>query len=147
MICVSNATANDVIKNYNTDRAKISIAYNGVRKEFQPLDKNKIASVRNKYSEGQPFFLFVGAIHPRKNVIKMIHAFDKYKNLSDSDTKFVIVGRKAWHNQEMEEAFNSASHKSDIIFTGYLDLKNWQMLRLALLPCFMFPCLKDLACL
>lgn len=115
---VSNFTANDIVSHYNVDRAKIDVVYNGAAEGFRPTDKNSNQKIREKYSHGQPYFLFIGAIHQRKNITYLLKAFDQFKKNISSPVKLVFAGNRRWWTTEMETVFNELSCKPDIIFTG-----------------------------
>ena len=66
------------------------------------------------------YFVFVGAVHPRKNVHRLIEAFDLFKNQTNSTLKLVIVGRFGWQTGDVKAAFDNAATQKDIIFTGYV---------------------------
>ena len=89
------------------------------------------------YSQGVDYFLFVGAIHPRKNITRLLKAFDAFKKKSKSSNKLLIVGSKMWWNQALQKSFENTFHKQDIIFLGrknQLELNNLYASALAL--CF-----------
>ncbi len=115
---VSEFTKNDVVEKYHVDPAKIDIVYNGVSEQFKPLSANEILEVRNKYSSGQPYFLFVGSLHQRKNISNMLKAFDEYKKTVSSPVKMVLAGAKRWWTDEMEKTLLQMQFRSDVIFTG-----------------------------
>ncbi len=121
IISVSHFTKQDIQKQYDIPGEKISVAGNACRDYFKPLTSSAIMEVRNEISEGKPYFFFVGAVHPRKNVHRMIQAFDGFKTATQSDMKFVIAGRFAWDVDEVNMAHQFATHKDDIIFIGYQD--------------------------
>ena len=52
----------------------------------------------------------------------MLLAFDQFKAESKSGMNFIIIGNKYWWNTEMSKVFNSLNFKSDILFTGHLDI-------------------------
>ncbi len=69
-------------------------------------------------------FLFVGSLHPRKNLARLFPAFDQFK-ISDNDSvKLVIVGEKKWWTEAIEKAYNQMNYKDDVIFTGRLPVKD-----------------------
>jgi len=121
IISVSHFTKQDIQKQYNIPSGKISVAGNACREYFKPLSTAEIMEVRNDISDGKPYFFFVGAVHPRKNVHRMIQAFDWFKTATKSDYKFIIAGRFAWDVDEVNTAHQSATHREDILFIGYQD--------------------------
>ena len=65
--------------------------------------------------------MYVGALHPRKNIKRLFEAFEQFKQETKSTTKLVIVGRKAWSVKAIEETYDAMSFKEDVVFTGRLD--------------------------
>ena len=121
ILTVSNFSKQDIIKHYGTNAEKISLVYNGCRAIFKPLQKSDIQQVRIKYSAGQPYFFYVGAIHPRKNITLLIKAFDIFKQKSNAPIKLLLGGRMAWQTSEVCNAYEKAKSQSDIEFLGYLN--------------------------
>ncbi len=121
---VSGFTKNDVVEKYNVDPQKIDIVYNGVSEQFKPLSENEIYEVRKQFSQGQPYFLFVGSLHQRKNISNMLKAFDEFKNSGSSPVKMVLAGAKRWWTDEMESTLQNMKFKSDVIFTGRVSFED-----------------------
>lgn len=117
---VSEYSKQDLVKTYNVSPEKIDVVYNGANLLYRPLSESEIANTRNKYSEGKPYFLFVGALHPRKNVARLLKAFDEFRKSSQSDIKLVIVGGQMFKTGDITETYNSLMFKDQIVFTGRL---------------------------
>ncbi len=120
LVTVSEYTKNDIIKTYGIAEDKIDIVYNGVNEVFKPLNQADKQNIKDRYTRGADYFIYVGSLHPRKNILSLLKAFEQYKRTSQSDIKLVIVGRKAWKNSDMLGFYNSMKHKQDVIFTGHL---------------------------
>jgi glycosyltransferase involved in cell wall biosynthesis len=118
---VSEFTRNDIIQTYRVDPAKIDVVYNGVNEKFNPASAEKIQATRNKFSRGNPYFLFVGALHARKNIANLLRAFDLFRSSTPSAVQLILTGQKRWWTEEMENAFRSMEHKSSVIFTGRME--------------------------
>jgi glycosyltransferase involved in cell wall biosynthesis len=120
-ICtVSLFTKNDIISHYKTDEAKLNLVYSGIRDEFHPIDFEAKEQVKEKYTAGNEYFLYVGAIHPRKNLMNLLRAFSIFKKRQKSNMKLVIVGRLAWNVDEFTKKLTSYKFKNDVVTTGYL---------------------------
>jgi len=117
---VSKYTKKDIINLYGIEPSKIDVVYNGVSDSFKPIDKQKQAKIREQYSSGKPFFVYVGSMHPRKNIVNMLRAFDEFKSNDILNFKLVVVGRKAWQTEAIELAFSEMKSKEDVIFTDVL---------------------------
>ena len=66
VISVSNATKEDIIKQYQISPEKISVVDNGNRDGFFKIEKEQKKETRIKYSQGCKYFFYLGAVHPRK---------------------------------------------------------------------------------
>lgn len=115
IIAVSEFTKNDIVNSYGIKKEKISIAYNAAPKGFAVESEIEKLNIRKNYSDGQPFFIYVGSIHPRKNIANLIFAFEKFKEKNHSH-KLILIGRKAWKYKEIEELIRISKFNSDIIY-------------------------------
>jgi glycosyltransferase involved in cell wall biosynthesis len=70
------------------------------------------------------YFLFVGALSPRKNIARLLQAFEGFKKTTSSNVKLVIVGEKMFMTSEMENVFEKMQFKQDVIFTGRLGVND-----------------------
>ena len=120
---VSAYTRQDLVQQYGIAPEKISITYNAVNIHYAPLSEAQKQSVRQQYTHGHDYFLFVGAIHPRKNLANILRAFTLFKQQQpDNTVKMLVAGRKAWQSSEAFEVYEQMPHKADVIFTGHLEV-------------------------
>ena len=77
--------------------------------------------MRIKYSKGKKFFIFVGALSPRKNVDGLLHSFELFKDKYACDINLVIVGGSLHKTEAIEKVYSSMAHKDNVIFTGRLE--------------------------
>jgi glycosyltransferase involved in cell wall biosynthesis len=120
IVTVSEYSKQDMVAQYAVPPEKISVACNGSRGHFQPVDATTQKAVRDQYSNGQPYFFYLGALHPRKNLERLIQAFDLFKKQTQAPTKLLIGGRFAWQTGTIKEAYDRAEYADDIQFLGYI---------------------------
>lgn len=123
IITVSEFSKQDIVKQYGVLPEKITVAHNGGNESFQPITETEQSIIKNKYSHGKDYFVYVGALHARKNTDRLFQAFDKFKKASQSDLKLVVVGEKLWKFDQDNVDFNELKYKDDIIFTGHLKIE------------------------
>jgi len=128
LVTVSEYSKSDISKFYGLSEAKIDVSLNGVNSLFHQIELTEQIKTRKQFSQGNDYFLFVGALHPRKNIKRLLMAFDLFKTETKSKNKLLIVGAKMWWNDELKEAFENLSHKEDVIFTGRKSLEDLQIL-------------------
>lgn len=124
---VSEYSKKDIENRYGISGEKIDVVYNGCNELYQPIAKEEIKIIRNKYTNGAPYFLFVGALHPRKNLVNLFRAFDDFKKSDNTGAKLVIVGEKMWWTDSIKAAYEEMVNKEEVVFTGRLEasqLKN-----------------------
>ena len=115
---VSEYSKADISKNYLIDSGKIDVVYNGINEGFKPLSEIDKQLTREKFSHGKPYFLFVGSQSPRKNLNRLIAAFDLFKEQTQSDFKLVLVGAVYSNDGDVKRVIEKAKFKNDIIFSG-----------------------------
>lgn len=119
---VSEFSKADIVKQYRVPADRIDVVYDGANDLYKPLPEADRIAVRDEYSEGLPYFLFIGSLHPRKNLVNLFRAFDLFKKSNPSEVKLLIVGAKKWWTREIDVAFNRMVYSDDVIFTGRLDV-------------------------
>lgn len=115
---VSEYSKSDISKNYHIDPNKIDVVYNGINEGFEPLSEFDKQQTREKFSHGKPYFLFVGSQSPRKNLNRLIAAFDLFKEQTKSDFKLVLVGAVYSNEGDVKRVIEKSKFKNDIIFSG-----------------------------
>jgi len=118
IVTVSEFSKKDIVKLYDVPPGKVSVVYNGVNEDFKPVSEAEQKTYRDKHSKGCPFFIFVGALHPRKNLVRLFQAFDYFKEQQRTDIKLVVVGNKKYWTREIQEAFEEMKHKDEVYFSG-----------------------------
>jgi glycosyltransferase involved in cell wall biosynthesis len=115
---VSFYSKEDIARSFKISYDKIDVVYDGINQIFEPLSEKEKATVRKKYTDGAEYFLFVGALHPRKNVSGLLNAFDAFKIDTDNNIKLIIVGGEMHKTGDILETFDNMRYKNDVIFTG-----------------------------
>ncbi len=115
---VSNYSKTDLIKNYAVAPEKIDVVYNGVDDIFRPLAKKEQQRIREKYSDGKPFFIFIGSLLPRKNLPRLFKAFDLFKQETKFSHKLILIGDPMHSFREIDQTFSTMKFKKDVLFIG-----------------------------
>jgi glycosyltransferase involved in cell wall biosynthesis len=142
LIAVSCATKKDLIEKLGADPAKIFVVYEGVDHQiFKPQIEKEIEKVKAKYKISGDYFLFVGTIQPRKNLVKLIEAFSmvvgqlgnwaiRKKNPKHSvaqkpnNLQLVIAGKKGWLADEIYQAPKKFKVEERVKFLDYVDVSD-----------------------
>lgn len=123
ILTVSEFTKQDIITQYGIDENKIAVIYNGFDKT-QTKSENTLTDIDNRISENIPYFIFIGAVHPRKNVLGLLKAFEYFKTNYSHPHQLVIIGRNAWLNKDVESCLQTMKYKSDVIWIEEVTREN-----------------------
>ncbi len=122
ILAVSAYTKQDIISTYNIEAKKIEIVYNGFESSQWSLVNGQsnteinLSTIDYRLSTRKSYFIFVGAVHPRKNVLGLLKAFEQFKTSYSHAHQLVIVGRKAWMNKELEIFYEKMQFKNEVIW-------------------------------
>ncbi|HEX8329659.1 MAG TPA: glycosyltransferase family 1 protein [Hymenobacter sp.] len=121
VVAVSEATKADIVQTYGLAPDKISVAYNAPAEIFRLQPEDVQQETRRRFSQDNPYFLFVGALQPRKNLGNLLRAFDAFKVAEGpavAAAQLLIVGRKAWKAGPILDAYQQMQHQAAVHFTG-----------------------------
>jgi glycosyltransferase involved in cell wall biosynthesis len=120
IVTVSAFSQNDIRQQYPFTENRVKVIPGAAREGFVPMGREEKEQVKNSYAGGCEYFLCVGGISPRKNLLNVLKAFSLFKKWHKSNMKLVIAGRLAWHYQEFLNKLNSFKYREDVVLTGYL---------------------------
>lgn len=91
-----------------------------------PEDLNSRPMNENLSNLGR-YFIVVGSVEPRKNIVKLLEGFKVFSQIND-DCKLVFVGGSGWKNEEIfEDHCNDPLIKDRLYFSGYLSDEDMYM--------------------
>ena len=120
ILTVSDYVKQDLQQVYGIPPEKIWVTHNGVKPAFTPLSEAGRLAAREKYAGGKPYFVCVGAVHPRKNVDRLIEAYGRYRRETGEGIPLLIGGRLAWQTERVRVAYQRSPYRDDIRMIGYV---------------------------
>lgn len=126
IIVDSKNTKQDLLRLYpQIEKNKVHVIYPGIGEEFKSKTKNqKLKIVLKKYGISYPsnFLFYVGAIEPRKNLLRSIEVFlELLKNKRYSDFNFLIAGRAGWKNEDVFQKVKNSRIENQVKFLGFIE--------------------------
>jgi glycosyltransferase involved in cell wall biosynthesis len=111
LIAVSESTKQDLIEHLDVDPARIRTVYHGVSSHFAPAPEAEIEAIRRKFELGPSVVLAVGTLQPRKNLVRLIQAFERLATQAP-EVQLVLSGAPGWKFQQiLHRATASPFHK------------------------------------
>lgn len=145
IIAVSEATKHDLLSSFpELTRDKVHVIYHGFNQErFEtriPLQKKQ--HTLNLYGlKDQGYILYIGALQPRKNLVRLIDAFTILKK-SVPAAKLVLAGEQAWLSQKIFTEKKASPYHDDIFILGKVPSAHLADLYQGA-RCFAFPSLYE----
>ena len=92
---VSDYSRRDLADTYGLKEAEIEVFSNAADEVFHPIDDAKKEKMQIQLASGRPYFLYVGSLHPRKNLEGLLAAFETYVKKGGS-WDLAVVGVAMW---------------------------------------------------
>lgn len=115
IIAISEQTKKDLIDFYHVDPNKIIVCYQSCSNTFfEEASSNQIEEIRKKYRLPKSFFLYVGSIIERKNLLTICKAL----NLINKETRIplVVVGKGKSYLQKVKKYITANGLEHDVLF-------------------------------
>ncbi len=156
VIAVSGATRRDLIERYQVEPGKITVVHSGLDDSLGPVeDRSLIERVKRRYGIEGDYILYVGTLHPRKNLVRLVEAYELLKNKRQGiAVKLVVAGKRGWLYEEIFRRVEALELTGAVLFPGYVAQDDLAALLsgacLFVLPSlyegFGFPVLEAMAC-
>lgn len=131
LIAVSQSTKNDLLEFFpELPESKIRVIHHGFDASFfgVHLSDTEVSKKLSSYNlKAKSYALYVGALQPRKNLVRVIQAFERAKE-SMFEMKLVLAGESAWLTHDIVAAYEKSPHKKDIILTGRVSFEELRAL-------------------
>lgn len=116
---ISHSTKNDLVELLNIPAEKIDVTPLGYdRARFMMLPEGEIAAFRQKMDLPQRFWLYVGTLEPRKNLVTLVQA---YANLPKSERlPLILGGGKGWMTDDLFAAIAELGLKDEVHLPGFI---------------------------
>ena len=92
IVTLSQFAKQAIIKNYNTDADKIEVVYSGINEIFDRINIEERETTKEKYADGNEYFIYTGEIGPDKNLVNLLRAFSAFKKRQKSGMQLIIAG-------------------------------------------------------
>ena len=144
VIGVSESGRKEIIEAYHFNPQKVYAIYNGVSEAFRPVDRAAaFAALKEKYNIfSPPFILYAGRLEPRKNVGRVVEAYEIFRNRTGRNEKLVIVGGPGSASREVKQRAAVSPFSKDIQFIDVVYFEDMPSLY-SLAKVFIFPSVSE----
>ena len=122
LITISDFSKNQIVNLMDYPAEKITSIPLGVdERYFQKTSTEEIQATLKYFHINKPFFLFIGSIQPRKNLLSLIKAHESLPNNLAQEYPLVISGKLAWDDGQTLQAINQGIKNKRCIWVHYVD--------------------------
>ena len=144
VIAVSEHTRREVLRRFSVDPSYVSVIPEGGLCS-EPKSALSFKELQKKFHLSEQFAFFIGTIEPRKNLVRLVRAFDDFVEKEKKrigDFQFVIAGKKGWKYEDVFHAIATAKSGHRIRYVQYVtDEEKVALLKSAMM--FVFPSLGE----
>lgn len=123
IVADSLATKQDLVTHYGADPERVTVVYLGRDETLTRVtDKRLINQVKRRYQINGDYLLYLGTLHPRKNLVRLVEAFQSaLQTLPPSKAlNLVIAGKKGWLYDKIFATVQTLGLADRVIFTGFV---------------------------
>lgn len=120
IVTISDFCRDDIHERYHVPLDRITRSYNGVSTDYRVLSSDERVATQHQYTAGAPYVVIVGAQHPRKNIARMLTAFDQFYETSGTAHRLVMAGAQSGWDAEITAAYNAMQHRERVVITGHV---------------------------
>ena len=121
IVAISGATRDDLVRHEGVPADRISVVHHGRAPWFKPVqDPAIVQGVRARHGLDAPYFLFIGTLQPRKNLERLLAAFDRVA-ADRPDLLLALVGAAGWQPDRLRQALTSVRARDRVRLLGYVE--------------------------
>ena len=144
ILTCSEFNRNELLKHFiHLSESMVRVIPHGLSKEFQkPISMDKVTLVKERYRVTRPYFLFVGTLEPRKNLLRLVHAFLLFKQKENTQHELILAGPKGWIGEDFLNLIQSPTLVQKVRWIEYVAPEDLPALYSGA-DAFVFPSLKE----
>ena len=122
VIAVSENTRRDILEYLDIPAEKVRVIYQGYNADLFRSDVpgEDVERVLLRHRLQAPYFLYVGTLEPRKNLVRLLKAFSLVRRNGLGNIHLVLAGRKGWKFEEIFDEIRKLNLHDSVRQLGYL---------------------------
>ena len=129
IITISEFSAQEIARHFDIPRDKISVTPLGVDSVyFDAPEKAAQQTFLHKLQLDRPFFLHIGTLQPRKNIERLLDAYEALPSSIQKEYPLVIAGQVGWQVNALLLRLNQLHAEGKVHYLGYVSDAEKQIL-------------------
>ncbi len=129
IITPSEFVRQEIVTHYGHPASQISVTPLGVSEQFKPRNLEHCEqSLKHFGLSYRRFVLSVATNEPRKNLLRLLNAYQDLPATLKTQYPLVLVGSKGWKNNKVRKIIHQMGRKGEVICTGFVSQKQLHQL-------------------
>lgn len=121
VVAISEFTKQDVQKSYRIKPENISVIYPAMNVQpFRKENQNARQELFHRFQIDGPYILYVGTLQPRKNIVRLVEAFEHLKMKFNSEIMKAVPAAKT---ESTRDSKKRRRRKKEVVVHPYQNLK------------------------
>lgn len=122
IIAVSQSTKKDLGEIFGVESERIKVIYHGLDERFfRKSDPKVIKDIQKKFNISNDYLLFLGTLESRKNIIRIIEAYERLREKINYSYQLVLAGAPGGNFNEIKKRIDESKYREDILLPGYIE--------------------------
>ncbi len=114
VIAVSDFAIDELVRCFRIDPKRISVVHNGIDEAWlTPPEPAAVQATLTGHGLREGYYLFVGTLQPRKNLDRVIDAWQQLPSATRAARQLVVVGAPGWSAEATARRLGAARERGD----------------------------------
>jgi glycosyltransferase involved in cell wall biosynthesis len=119
VLTVSEYSKRLICERYGIAADRVAVTYHGADERFRRIGADATAAVRARFRLGdEGYVLYVGKLQARKNLVRLLEAFDRVVRERGIRQRLVLVGKRTWLSDDLFAALERLPSRERVVVTG-----------------------------
>lgn len=120
VVVVSESVRRELIAEMGVPANRVTAVLNGIGDDYRPQAPAAVAAVRSRFGLPARYFLAVGTIEPRKNLLTLLRAFCDLPEALREACPLLLAGGWGWRSEPERAFFESEAKAKGVRHLGYI---------------------------
>jgi len=115
VFAASDVLRQQIIQQYKIENTKTSMLYPFTDERYQPVEWIEKEQVKEQYTQGKDYFLCIGPLQQRSNLINLLKAFSFFKRRQKSNMQLVIAVEHLGHDDGFIASLETYKYRKEVV--------------------------------
>jgi glycosyltransferase involved in cell wall biosynthesis len=121
ILVLSQTVKEDVLQYAPAAADKVQLVSPGVPEDYRPVEWQEREDIKREFAWGVEYFVAVGSLHPKNNIMPLFKAFSALKRRLHSNMKLVLVGAGTTAGADITGSLASYKYRNDVVWIQQAD--------------------------